>query len=105
MLCRRSASLTITTRTSSAMATNILRRFSAWASRSIVPVTRGSCSAESLVAPSTSLAHVDAELGHQLGARDAAILHHIVQQCGLQSGHVELQLRAGSPRSASGCSM
>ena len=41
------------------------------------------------------LGHVDAELGHQLRAGDAAILHHIVQQCGLQSGHVELQLRAG----------
>src|SRR3989304_206676 len=57
MLCRRSASLMMTTRRSWAMARNILRRFSAWISssaRSASPFSQGIL--PSFVTPSTSFA-------------------------------------------------
>src|SRR5437764_751953 len=53
MLCSRSASLISTTRTSSLIARNVLRRLSVWRSMGVLPSldTRGSCA--SLVTPST----------------------------------------------------
>ena len=87
MLCSRSASLTSSTRTSSAMASRSLRRFSAClASR----VTRSSFF--SLVRPSTSVADILAEQALDLVARRLGVLDRVVQQRRRDGRVVELEV-------------
>ena len=75
ILCRRSASLIRSTRTSSAIASSSLRRFSAcFASL----VTRSSFL--SLVSPSTSRADIVTEQAVDFGARGLGILNGVVQE-------------------------
>ena len=87
MLCRRSASLTSSTRTSSAMASNSLRRFSACLASL---VTRSSLF--SLVRPSTSAPMSWPNRLIDLGAGRLGILDRVVQQRGGDGGVVELEV-------------
>jgi hypothetical protein len=75
MLCSRSASLIRITRTSRAIASSILRKFSACACS-----RRRNCSLSSLDTPSTSSATGAAEVLDQLLLGDARIFQHVVQQ-------------------------
>ena len=87
MLCSRSASLTSSTRTSSAMASRSLRRFSACLASL---VTRSSFF--SLVRPSTSAPMSGPNRLIDLGPRGLGILDGIVQQRGGDGGVVELEV-------------
>ena len=88
MLCRRSASLTITTRTSLTMASSILRTFSAWrasgASRSSRLI---------FVTPSTSRATSGPNISAILSRRNFRVFDDVVEQRGAQRGHVEPHVR------------
>ena len=87
MLCSRSASFTSSTRTSSAMASSSLRRFSAcFASR----VTRSSFF--SLVRPSTRCRDVLAEQALDLGAGRLGVLDRVVQQRRRDRRVIELEV-------------
>ena len=77
MLCSRSASLTISTRTSLEMARMNLRRFSAWRVCSAVSSSR-----DSLVTPSTSSPISSPNSSVDLVAGDRGVLDHVVQQGG-----------------------
>ncbi len=88
MLCRRSPSLMRTTRTSSAMATSILRMFSAWCSSAvrtwILP---------SLVTPSTSLATWSPNFLADVVPRDVGVLDGVVEDGGGERVDVQAQIR------------
>ena len=87
MLCSRSASLMRTTRRSSAIATIILRMFSAcccWSERSEIR--------PSLVTPSTSLRHLRAELRLHLLGGERGVLDRVVEQGRRDRGGVELEV-------------
>ena len=87
MLWSRSPSLMSTTRTSSAMATSILRMFSAWCSSAlrtwILP---------SLVTPSTSFATWSPNSVAHLFAGDLGVLDGVVEQRGHQRFRVEAEV-------------
>ena len=83
MLCSRSASLTITTRMSRAMARNILRRFSAWVSSRL-----RKSSWVSLVTPSTSNATSSPNWARNVIQRDFGIFNAVVEQAGADGAGV-----------------
>ena len=87
MLCRRSASLIRITRTSRAIASSILRKFSACAcflGLELDAVELGNAVHE--------LGHMLAELVADLVLGDGSVLHHVVQQRGGQRLAVEVPL-------------
>ena len=97
MLCSRSASLIISTRRSRAMATSILRKFSAWRSsreeKASLPI---------LVTPSTSSAISAAELALEVPLGGRGVLQHVVEEAGRHGGHVHLEVRRGGRRPRGG---
>ena len=88
MLCRRSASFTMTTRTSFTIASSILRTFSAWrasgASRSSRLI---------FVTPSTSRATSGPNCSEIFSSGNLRIFDDVVKQRGAQRGHVQLHVR------------
>ena len=88
MLCSRSASLIRMTRTSRAIASSILRKFSACASSCV-----SNSILSSLETPSTRSATGLPKLLRDLGLGDRGVLHHVVQQRGGQRLRVEVPLR------------
>ena len=96
MLCRRSASLMMTTRTSSAMARNILRRFSAWAARSRT-ASSGAFQAMLLQLGGAvdELGDLAAESPGDLGVGDAAVLLDVVDERRGDGRGVELEVGDG----------
>ena len=87
MLCSRSASLIISTRRSRAMATSILRKFSAWRSsreeKASLPI---------LVTPSTRSAISLAELALEVLLGGLGVLQDVVEQAGRHRGDVHLEV-------------
>ena len=87
MLCRRSASLIITTRMSWAIAMIILRKFSACFSARLENAIF-----DTLVTPSTRRA-TSAPNRFSTSCRETAgVFHHVVQQRGHDRGNIELEL-------------
>ena len=87
MLCSRSASLTMITRISVAMASSILRTLSACRS------SRGKADLAQLGNAVHAARHFLAEVLSNLIERDRSVLHQIVQQAGLEANHVHLHVR------------
>ena len=87
MLWRRSPSLMSTTRTSSAMATSILRMFSAWCASALLTWIL-----PSLVTPSTSFATWSPNSAAHLLASHLGVLDRVVQERGHERLRVEPQV-------------
>ena len=87
MLCRRSASLTSSTRTSSAIASSSLRRFSA-----CLALARDQLQPFQLGEPFDQRADLVAEHIVDLGARRLGILDGVVQQGSDDGGVIELEV-------------
>ncbi len=100
MLCRRSASLISRTRMSPAIATIILRTFSACSCSRVRNSIRSS-----LVSPSTMRATSVAELLLDLVDGDVGVLDRVVQERGRERRRVQVQVAPGSCATAIGCSM
>ena len=87
MLCSRSASLIISTRRSRAIATSILRKFSAWRSsreeKASLPI---------LVTPSTSSAISSPNSRSRSLLGGVRVLEDVVQEPGRHRGHVHLEV-------------
>ena len=100
MLCRRSASLITTTRMSSAIARNILRRLSAWTPSSQAASSgRSRLRRLSLVTPSTRRAtSAPKRCADGSSLRDAAVLDDVVQQGSGDRCAVEVEVRDGHRR-------
>ena len=87
MLCRRSASLIMSTRMSRAMATSILRKFSAWRSsreeKASLPI---------LVTPSTRSAISAPNSRWRSSLVACGVLEDVVEEPGRHRGHVHLEV-------------
>ena len=88
MLCRRSASLISTTRTSVTMASSILRTFSAWRSSRLA-----NWILSILVTPSTMCATWSPKSGVDFLAGGGRVFDRVVQQAGGDGRRVQLHLR------------
>src|SRR4030067_294286 len=92
MLCRRSASLIISTRRSWAMATTIFRKFSACRSSRLPLLPRGEGELADLGHPVDEVGDFRPELQSQIVLGGPRILEHVVQEAGDDRGDVHLEI-------------